>query len=199
MRPAAAAKRRSAKKETNVHDLLVVIATVKPSDQQTIEVVEYPEGVMGIAEWHGPEFDPTTPLAMANFRGRTLAEFYSEFSHLSGNEQAGSRLRRFGIPENPQRPEPRRAERRVRRGRNDRRTQLFLEDAVDRRLAAAAASAGAGFGADHVEGTGPFADAGADGAVGYGSAVADDHSPPNVASLKTTFNITCNKARFWPK
>ena len=31
---------------------------------------------MGIAEWHGPDFDSTTPLAMANFRGGTMAEFY---------------------------------------------------------------------------------------------------------------------------
>lgn len=54
----------------------VVITTVTPSHHQTIQVVEYPEGLVGIAEWHGPEFDPTTPLSMANFRGRTLAEFY---------------------------------------------------------------------------------------------------------------------------
>jgi hypothetical protein len=54
----------------------VVIATLKPTEQQTIQVVEYPEGVVGIAEWHGPEFDSTTPLAMANFRDRTMAEFY---------------------------------------------------------------------------------------------------------------------------
>lgn len=54
----------------------VVIATVKPSEHQTIEVVEYPEGLVGIAEWHGPGFDPKTPLAMANFRGRSMAEFY---------------------------------------------------------------------------------------------------------------------------
>lgn len=54
----------------------VVIATVKPSEHQTIEVVEYPAGLVGIAEWHGPGFDPKTPLAMANFRGRSMAEFY---------------------------------------------------------------------------------------------------------------------------
>jgi len=54
----------------------VVIATSKPSDQQTIQGVEYPEGVMGIGEWQGPEFDPTTPTAMAHFRGGTMAGFY---------------------------------------------------------------------------------------------------------------------------
>jgi hypothetical protein len=54
----------------------VVVATLKPSEGQTILVVEYPEGVMGIGEWQGPGFDPATPTAMANFRGGSMAEFY---------------------------------------------------------------------------------------------------------------------------
>jgi len=58
----------------------IVIATLTPSDQQTVQVIEYPEGIMGIAEWHGPDFDSTTPLAMANFRGGTMAEFYERIA-----------------------------------------------------------------------------------------------------------------------
>src|SRR5215831_11867011 len=59
--------------------------------------------------------------------------------------------------------------------------------------AAAAAGARAGFGRDGVERARTLADGSADGAVADSAAVANDHDPPSLASLKTTFNITCNK------
>lgn len=60
----------------------VVVESIEVSDQQTFEVLEYPEGILGMVERQGPDFDPAVAPTMADFRGKSLAELYE---HVAGS------------------------------------------------------------------------------------------------------------------
>jgi hypothetical protein len=79
-----------------------------------------------------------------------------------------------------------------RNGRDRLLTELLVEDVAHHGLAAAAAPGRAGARAHCLHAGRAVADAGADGSVTDGSTMANNHDPPNLTLLKTTFNITCN-------
>jgi len=81
------------KEAASGHGSGVVVQSIEVSDQQTIEVLEYPAGIVGMVERQGPNFDPAVAPTMADFRGKSLAEFYEHVAGSAAKPEVLEKLR----------------------------------------------------------------------------------------------------------
>lgn len=76
-----------------VTEFAVVLDTVKPSDQQTIQILAYGDELIGVSEWRGAKFASEPRDSLLDFDGRSIAEFYGRVAGKAADRSVVERLR----------------------------------------------------------------------------------------------------------